>query len=250
MNLEKELNLAIDIAYQAGNFLSKNGKKLNKPILSENKDIKLEADIKTEELINSLILKESNFPILGEELGESVKDLGDIFWVVDPLDGTANFAKGIPIYCVSIALVEKSVPLLGVIYDFVHNDMYSGSKAHSALLNGNKIQVSKIKEKHIATIATGLPSNTDFSDTAMRRMITDFQSWKKVRMIGSAAMASAYVASGKADFYKEYGIYLWDIAAGAAIVEAAGGKVTLKNLNNKYQVDAFFSNSYLRNEHH
>ena len=67
-------------------------------------------------------------------------------------------------------------------------------------------------------------------------------------MIGSAAMASAYVASGKADFYKEYGIYLWDIAAGAAIVEAAGGKVSLLNKNSKYQVDAFFSNNLVKHE--
>jgi myo-inositol-1(or 4)-monophosphatase len=83
----------------------------------------------------------------------------------------------------------------------------------------------------------------------MQKMINDFQSWKKVRMIGSAAMASVYVASGKADLYKEFGIYLWDVAAGAAIVEAAGGKVSLLNQNDAYQVDAFFSNEFLDNEH-
>ena len=87
-------------------------------------------------------------------------------------------------------------------------------------------------------------------EKAIKNMIQDFQSWKKVRMIGSAAMASAYVASGKADFYKEYGIYLWDVAAGAAIVEAAGGKVSFSNKNNKHQVDAFFSNYNLIHEHH
>jgi len=70
-----------------------------------------------------------------------------------------------------------------------------------------------------------------------------------VRMIGSAAMASVYVASGKADLYKEYGIYLWDIAAGAAIVNAAGGSVSILNQNDNYQVDAFFSNNFLENEH-
>ena len=221
MNLEKDLNLAIDIAYQAGNFLSTNSKTLNKTIFFENNDIKLEADVKAEELIKSLILKESNFPILAEESGSSTSELGETFWVVDPLDGTANFAKGIPICCVSIALINQDQPVLGAIYDFMHDEMYYGSKIQSALLNGSKIQVSDIKEKNAATLVTGLPAQTDFSEQAIRKMITDFQSWKKVRMIGSAAMASAYVASGKADFYKEYGIYLWDIAAGAAIVEAA-----------------------------
>ena len=98
-------------------------------------------------------------------------------------------------------------------------------------------------------MVTGLPAKTNFSNKAMKTMITDFQSWKKIRMIGSAAMASVYVASGKADFYKEYGIYLWDIAAGAAIVEAAGGSVSLLNQNHEYQVDAFFSNKFLKNEH-
>ena len=127
--------------------------------------------------------------------------------------------------------------------------MYSGSKYHKAEMNGLEIKVSQVQEKSLATIVTGLPAKTDFSDTAMQKMINDFQSWKKVRMIGSAAMASVYVASGKADLYKEFGIYLWDIAAGAAIVEAAGGKVSLLNQNDAYQVDAFFSNEFLENEH-
>ena len=77
----------------------------------------------------------------------------------------------------------------------------------------------------------------------MLKMIKDFQDWKKVRMIGSAAMASAYVASGKADVYKEFGTYLWDVAAGAAIVNAAGGKAEISNLRDNYQVDVHFSNS-------
>jgi myo-inositol-1(or 4)-monophosphatase len=127
--------------------------------------------------------------------------------------------------------------------------MYSGSKYHKAEMNDLEIKVSQVQEKSLATIVTGLPAKTDFSDTAMQKMINDFQSWKKVRMIGSAAMASVYVASGKADLYKEFGIYLWDIAAGAAIVEAAGGKVSLLNQNDAYQVDAFFSNAFLENEH-
>ena len=249
MNLNNELNLAKLAAKQAGDFLISEKDNISATIYSKDKDIKLQADIQTEVLIKSILEKDSSFPILGEESGASVKELGKTYWVVDPLDGTANFARNIPISCVSIALISNSKPVLGVIYDFNHDDMYSGSKDHKAELNSFEIRVSQVQEKSLATIVTGLPAKTDFSDTAMQKMIHDFQSWKKVRMIGSAAMASAYVASGKADLYKEFGIYLWDIAAGAAIVEAAGGKVSLLNQNDAYQVDAFFSNEYLENEH-
>ena len=249
MNLNNELNLAKLAAKKAGDFLISEKDNISATIYSKDKDIKLQADIQTEALIKSILEKDSSFPILGEESGASVKELGETYWVVDPLDGTANFARNIPISCVSIALISNSKPVLGVIYDFNHGDMYSGSKDHKAELNGLEIRVSKVQEKSLATIVTGLPAKTDFSDTAMQKMIHDFQSWKKVRMIGSAAMASAYVDSGKADLYKEFGIYLWDIAAGAAIVEAAGGKVSLLNQNDAYQVDAFFSNEYLENEH-
>ena len=249
MNLDKEYKLAKIAAKEAGNFLISEKENISATIFSKDKDIKLQADIQTEALIKSILEKDSSFPILGEESGASIKELGETYWVVDPLDGTANFARNIPISCVSIALIDNNQPVLGVIYDFNHDDMYSGSKYHKAEMNDLEIKVSQVQEKSLATIVTGLPAKTDFSDTAMQKMINDFQSWKKVRMIGSAAMASVYVASGKADLYKEFGIYLWDIAAGAAIVEAAGGKVSLLNRNDAYQVDAFFSNEFLENEH-
>ena len=249
MKFNNEFNLAKTIAKEAGMFLVNKKTELNKVIYSQDKDIKLKADVQTEEIIKSFLQKESDFPILGEESGASVKDLGETYWVVDPLDGTANFTRNIPICSVSIALIHLDEPVVGVIYDFNNNDMYSGSNENSAKLNNLDITVSSISQKSLATIATGLPANTDFSETALKKMILDFQSWKKVRMIGSAAMASAYVASGKVDFYKEFGIYLWDIAAGAAIVKAAGGVVSLSNKNKNHQVDAFFSNEKLKHEH-
>jgi myo-inositol-1(or 4)-monophosphatase len=92
-------------------------------------------------------------------------------------------------------------------------------------------------------LVTGLPNNTDYSDSALLKMVKDFQEWRKVRMIGSAAIASCYIASAKADVYKEFGTYLWDIAAGAAIVNAAGGKAEISNFRDNYQVDVHFSNS-------
>ena len=94
-------------------------------------------------------------------------------------------------------------------------------------------------------LITGLPNDTDYSDEALTTMIKDFQSWRKVRMLGSAAIASAYIASGKADVYKEKNSYIWDVAAGAAIVEAAGGNVSISNQNENFQVDVFFSNGLI-----
>jgi myo-inositol-1(or 4)-monophosphatase len=99
-----------------------------------------------------------------------------------------------------------------------------------------------VNQKDSGILITGLPNKTDYSDKNLLMMIRDFQSWRKVRMIGSAAMASAYVASGKADVYKEKKTYIWDIAAGAAIVKAAGGNVSISNQNSDFQVDVFFSN--------
>ena len=135
-------------------------------------------------------------------------------------------------------------PLLGVIYDFNNDDLYVGDSINnSTTVNNIKIHVSDIQNKQDGVLITGLPFNTDYSDKALGKLISDMQTWKKVRMIGSAAMASCYVASGKADLYQENGIYLWDILAGAAIVESAGGKAVIKNIKEDFQVDVIFSNS-------
>jgi len=246
MNIESmdhEISIAKKASLEAGKVLANNKKALNKATFESSKDIKLEADISAENLIKSILNEESLFPILAEESGKSVDDLGSTFWVVDPLDGTANYSRDIPICCVSISLIIDLEPVMGVIYDFNNKDLYEGSIFRPASLNGQALNVSSILKSSDGILVTGLPNNTDYSDVAMLKMIKDFQDWKKVRMIGSAAMASAYVASGKADVYKEFGTYLWDVAAGAAIVNAAGGKAEISNLRDNYQVDVHFSNS-------
>ena len=243
INIEYELTIANKAAKAAGNILLNQKDILNNLIFTSDRDVKLEADIAAENLIKGIIEIESNFPILAEESGKSADDLGDTFWVVDPLDGTANYARDIPLCCISIALVQNLNPVIGVIYDFNNDDLYEGTKETKALLNNKLINVSDIVEKNKGVLVTGLPNATDYSDEAMLKMVKDFQSWRKVRMIGSAAMASAYVASGKADLYKEFGTYLWDIAAGAAIINAAGGKADIKNRRDNFQVDVYFSNS-------
>ncbi len=243
---KKELDTAKKAATKAGHILLSNKSNLNKILSTTKKDIKLQADVSAETVIKDIIKSESTLPILAEESGLSSEKISSTFWVVDPLDGTANYSRNIPICCVSIGLISNLKPILGVIYDFHNDDLYEGSIDTNALLNNNEISVSKVENFHDGVLLTGLPNNTDYSDSALLKMVKDFQNWRKVRMIGSAAMASAYVASGRADVYTEKKTYLWDIAAGAAIVNAAGGEASIVNQNENFQVDAYFSNSHLK----
>ena len=239
----KELSLAKKAALSAGKILLNDN--LINETFSSDKDIKLCADLKAEEIIKEILSAESTYPILAEESGKSVEKLGDVYWIVDPLDGTANYARSIPISAISICLMNQLEPVLGVIYDFNNDNLYEGTKVTHALLNDKQIKVSKINNPKSGVLITGLPNDTDYSDEALTKMIKDFQSWRKVRMLGSAAIASAYIASGKADVYKEKNSYIWDVAAGAAIVEAAGGHVSIANENENFQVDVFFSNGLI-----
>ena len=122
MSYRQELETAKKAALAAGQILIEQKNNLNKSIFSSNTDIKLEADIVAEKLIKEILTDETSFPILAEESGQSSDQLSDIFWVVDPLDGTANYSRNIPICCVSIALIKNMKPVLGVIYDFSNND--------------------------------------------------------------------------------------------------------------------------------
>lgn len=246
IKFHNEMIIAKKAARKAGNFLLKERKNINHILTSTEKDIKLKADISSEKIIKDIISSESSLPILAEEGGASNKDLSDTFWVIDPLDGTANYFRDIPINCISIALISNLKPTLGVIYDFNNEDLYEGSLTTKAKLNGQDIAVSEVRNSNKGVLMTGLPNDTDYSDKSLIEMIKDFQNWRKVRMIGSAAMASVYIASGKADLYKENKSYLWDVAAGAAIVNAAGGKALITNQNKKFQVDVRFSNSLIK----
>ena len=245
IDFSKELTTAKKAALEAGNFLKKNKNSLNKTLSSTNRDIKLQADIEAEKIIKEIIKIDSNFGILAEESGLSSEESLRNLWVIDPLDGTANYSRDIPLCCVSIAMLSDTKPVLGVIYDFNNDELYEGSINTSACLNGQKISVSKTKKSQEGILVTGLPNDTDYSYKTMKEMIKNFQNWRKVRMIGSAAIASAYIASGKADLYMENKSYLWDIAAGAAIVNAAGGEALILNQNEKFQVDVCFSNSLI-----
>jgi myo-inositol-1(or 4)-monophosphatase len=242
LDLNQCLNIARSAAFTAGRFIM-NSQGKNQEVLSNvGRDLKLQLDIDTEKLIKEHLSSNSSYPILGEETGKS-EELGELYWVIDPLDGTSNFLRGIPISCVSIALMQNMNPILGVIYDFNHDEIYFGHKESKAFINDKEIKVSSLSLKSESTLVTGIPAKIHYSDDEFRQMIDNFQTWKKIRMIGSAAMAACYVASGKAETYKENGIFLWDIAAGAAIVNAAGGRASIANFQADYRVDAQFTNN-------
>ena len=244
LDLNQCLNTAKSAALLAGKFLV-NAKGKSLEVLSNTgRDLKLQLDIDTEKLIKDHITSDSSYPILGEETGSS-GDLDNTYWVVDPLDGTSNFLRGIPISCVSIALMQDMKPMLGVIYDFNHDEIYWGHKESKAYIDDKEISVSSLSQESESTLVTGIPAKTNYSDSEFSEMISNFQEWKKIRMIGSAAMAACYVASGKAETYKEDGIFLWDIAAGAAIVNAAGGLASITNIQTDYRVNAKFTNNII-----
>lgn len=240
--LDSLVAIAKDASLLAGKYLLQNYETELKILFNEGRDIKLQIDKDTELLIKDFISSRSDLPILGEETGSSA-DLQRTFWVIDPLDGTSNYLRGIPISCVSIALMHELKPILGVIYDFNNDHLYYAHSKTSAYMNDSKIHTSKIRSTSEGTLITGIPAKKKYTDDEFIFLVNAFQKWKKVRMIGSAAMASVYVASGKADMYQEDGIFLWDIAAGAAIVKSAGGNIQISNMKKDYRVNAKFTNT-------
>ena len=146
LELDLWLEIAKSAALEGGNYLLQNQGKELKVLMDSGRDIKLQLDTDTEKLIKESLSSQSSFSILGEETGLS-NNLGEFYWVVDPLDGTSNFLRDIPISCVSIALMQDVTPILGVIYDFNHDDLYFGHQNSKAFLNQNEITVSDYSKK-------------------------------------------------------------------------------------------------------
>ena len=228
MMYHSELDLAKRAAKTAGDRL-KQERSLPQEILDDaGRDVKLRADREAESSILGILTSESAFPILTEETGlhGSIQTGGPI-WIVDPLDGTVNYSRGLPIFCVSIGLWLDDQPLLGVVYDVLHEGMFSGVVGVGAWRNERSIHVSKIASPTSAIIATGFPVNRDFEAQSLKRFMTFLQEFKKVRLLGSAALSLAYLAAGGVDAYAEEDIMFWDVAAGVAIVSAAGGWISV-----------------------
>ncbi len=188
------------------------------------RDIKLRADREAENIVLDTLRTGAGWPILSEESGQ-IGEIGAAgpYWVVDPLDGTYNYFRGVPLCCVSVALCAGEQPLFGCIFDFNRNEMFTGGPGRPLLCNGAPL----VSAPGAELLATGLPRKGDFSADRLARFGPHVAGWKQVRLIGSAALSLAWVAAGRFDAYEEAGILWWDVAAGVALVRAAGGRVSV-----------------------
>lgn len=230
MKYQKEFELAKKIALDVGDFLKcQTDKKVDSQI---GKDIKLELDKKSEEMIISSLVNEFDYAILSEETG-LIKDIksNEPFWIIDPIDGTLNFSRNNPTSCISIAFWIDKEPIFGVIYDFNRDELFSGYVGSGAWLNNTTLRQQNHKEKSQSILATGFPTYMNDDDETLKNFMSQIQEYKKIRMIGSAALSLAYVASEKFDTYMEENIKLWDIAAGVAINKALNNNIEIIYLN-------------------
>lgn len=227
-DLKKLLAIAEQAARDTGAILRAGGDK--SVALNSETDVKLAADADSERLVRGR-LGATGLPIIGEELGGDptlYDSAGTLYWVVDPLDGTFNYQRGQPLTCVSIGLMRGNEPVLGVIYNFNADELFSGIVGEGIFLNGEKIVPAWADEISQACLMTGFPALADKSPAALAPFIAEVGKFKKIRMIGTAALAVAYVACGRADVYTERGTNLWDVAAGMALVLAAGGFIKIE----------------------
>lgn len=197
-------------------------------------DVKLQEDVESELFIRGE-LASTGIPVIGEERGGDIELVfGDkLYWIVDPIDGTYNYLRGIPNVCVSIGLMKGLTPVVGAIYDFTRDELFAGAKGLPLTLNGEEIKPMWANDAAQAVMMTGFPSATDYSDHNLKSFVLAAQKFKKVRMCGSACAAISWVAAGRADLYAENRLYLWDIAAGLSLIEAAGGVFKIEMLGIK-----------------
>ena len=235
------LDAAERAARAAGELLRKHFQHPLRVNVAEAHDIKLEIDVRTQDLIARLLLNQFPHHALYGEEGVVGESLTEHQWVVDPLDGTVNYFYGIPHFCVSIAFRFQGEIIVGVIYDPIRDEMWSGQKGETPRLNGHPFRVSKRTKLAEAVISVGLSKTGEMIDSNLPLLEEMVHRVRKCRVLGSAALDMAYVACGRFDAYIERGISLWDIAAGWLLIETAGGKVDLrprKDLKEKYSIVA------------
>src|SRR4029077_2702380 len=209
-------------------------------------DIKLELDVRAQKIIERTL--RSAFPnvsVLGEE-GVAGKQDSEHRWVVDPIDGTVNFAYGIPHACVSIALQAKAAndadsvypdgyqTLVGVVYDPFVDEMWTATQGGPARMNGRTIRVSQRKRLEECLASIGFAKSKETLEKTLPYFNQLAGRVRKIRMMGAAALALTYVATGRFDAYIEQGIRLWDVAAGGFILECAGGEFWRQPIDNQH----------------
>jgi len=222
------LKIAIEAAKKAGSLQKKYyGRAGQIRFKSKNKlNLVTKVDDECEKIILSFLRR--RFPdhgFWGEESGRHGKT-SSYTWLVDPLDGTTNYAHSYPFFCCSIALVQNQEPLVGVVYDALRDECFTAQKNRGAFLNGRRLRVSRTRTLAESLLCTGFAyavRETHYNLDNFKRYVLKAQG---VRRDGSAAMNLAYVAAGRFDGFCERGIQAWDMAAGVLLVWEAGGKVT------------------------
>lgn len=228
MDTEKALEFAVNIAKQAGRIQKERYEDGSVSIKHKGViDLVTEVDLECEKLITSAIMEEyPEHGIMAEE-GTSRHSDAQYVWIVDPLDGTTNFAHGFPFFCVSIALARDGEPFIGVVFDPLRGELFSGVKGGGAYLNGARLRVSGVEKMDDALLGTGFPY--DIRTTAennldnFKRVAMHCQA---IRRAGSAALDLCYVACGRFEGFWEQSLYAWDMAAGALFVREAGGIIS------------------------
>ena len=223
------LNFAIQTARDAGHVLAD---RLGRALQVSNKgdiDLVTEADLASEKLIIERI--KSYYPrhaILAEESGDTdvIPGQSEWKWIIDPLDGTTNFAHTYPCFCVSIGLERNGVIELGVIYDPMRDELFAAERGQGATLNDRRIRVSTVDDLNAAMLCTGFPYNVRERPDFARHFANFTMAAQAVRRDGSASLDLAYLACGRFDGFWEEGLRPWDIAAGVLLIEEAGGLVT------------------------
>jgi myo-inositol-1(or 4)-monophosphatase len=222
------LNFAIQTARDAGSILLE---KLGRISVMKKGDINLvtEADLASEALIIERIKTyHPRHSVLAEESGEAVVVGGDSTWkwIIDPLDGTTNYAHGYPCFCVTMALEHDGEIVIGVTYDPTRNEVFAAEKGSGASLNGRPIRVSAETQLSESLIVTGFPYNFKEVPQFERSLKEFLLRSRGVRRDGSAAIDMAYVACGRFEGFWEEGLHPWDVAAGKLLIEEAGGRIS------------------------
>ncbi len=227
--LERALRAAVEAARAAGALLRRHWRAAKRVQAASQHDLKLELDLRCQRLIERRL--RALFPdwgILGEEQSVAAADAGPR-WVVDPIDGTVNFAYGIPHACVSIALETPDEhgrlrPEVAAVFDPFCEELWTARRGQPARLNGRAIRVSDRARLAEAIVSIGAGRRPAARRHLVETLATLVHRVRKLRSMGSAALALAYVAGGRFDAYVEVGLNWWDIAAGGLLVECAGGR--------------------------
>ncbi len=223
------LNIAVKAARRAGSIINRaalEGGALEVKAKNKN-DFVTQVDKAAEQAIIDIIRRAyPEHAILAEESGATAGARAEYLWVIDPLDGTTNYIHGFPQYCVSIALEHRGTLAQAVVYDPGKNELFTASRGRGAYLDDRRMRVAKCTQLQDALVGTGFPfKEVDRLDLYMRQLRTMMTSSAGVRRAGAAALDLAYVAAGRLDAFWEMGLSRWDMAAGALLIQEAGGLV-------------------------